>query len=438
MPRKALKCVVDLSVHAVTCPGVFLRERDDVYLSTCILGRYKRTKLLPPVFPLLYHEKFKFERTFLNAVDPAQVADILEDDHVLFELIQLNYSGGKVLARYQAPARDFLYPYPSLTPAYPGADREVLMDRAWDFPGISPKLEFSTKTSIKEWSIRTSGVVRELSTSASEDDLGGSKSSRRKKKQKKPKGYEEATISSRARSPSPYTKRRTSGPKSSKIEGPRPPFVVRNVEDKILQGVPASPPRSPSPVRRPSSAPLSSSRRSRSSRSLRKVVEPLVQEPLFSLDDDTDDTAELISSAYRSPRSTSPARLSPRRLYSAPPTSPPLSPSSLRSSLRDRFGNQDYFDVIHGRVQKLLSQSELDRLERRLQDDLDLAELRRSVSPRPLSPGRSVLVRLSDDSYWSPRASSWSDVSHRQLFDDNVARLYSGLYRSARSPSALL
>ncbi|XP_035698840.1 spermatogenesis-associated protein 6-like isoform X1 [Branchiostoma floridae] len=436
MPRKALKCVVDLSVHAVTCPGVFLRERDDVYLSTCILGRYKRTKLLPPVFPLLYHEKFKFERTFLNVVDPAQVADILEDDHVLFELIQLNYSGGKVLARFQAPARDFLYPYPTLTPAYPGADREVLMDRAWDFPGISPKLEFSTKTTIKEWSVRTSGVIRELSTSASEDDLAGSKSSRRRKK-KKPKGYEEPTISSRARSPSPYTKRRTSGPNNSKIVEPRPPFVVRNVEDKILEGVPASPPRSPSPGRRPSSAPINSSRR-RSSRSLRKVVEPLVQERISSLEDDTDDTAELISSAYRSPRSTSPARLSPRRLYSAPPTSPPLSPSSLRSSLRDRFGNQDYFDVIHGRVQKLLSQSELDRLERRLQDDLDLAELRRSsLSPRPLSPGRSVVVRLSDDSYWSPKASSWSDVSHRQLFDNSMARIYSGLYRSARSPPDL-
>ncbi|XP_019645668.1 PREDICTED: spermatogenesis-associated protein 6-like isoform X1 [Branchiostoma belcheri] len=436
MPRKALKCVVDLSVHAVTCPGVFLRERDDVYLSTCILGRYKRTKLLPPVFPLLYHEKFKFERTFLNAVDPAQVADILEDDHVLFELIQLNYSGGKVLARYQAPARDFLYPYPTLTPAYPGADREVLMDRAWDFPGISPKLEFSTKTTIKEWSTKTSGVIRELSASASEDDLSVSRSSRRRKKQKKPKGYEEPTISSRARSPSPYTKRRTSGRNNSKIVEPRPPFVVRNVEDKILEGVPASPPRSPSP-RRPSSAPLSSSRK-RSSRSLRKVVEPLVQERISSLDDDTDDTAELISSAYRSPRSTSPARLSPRRLYSAPPASPPLSPSSLRSSLRDRFGNQDYFDVIHGRVQRLLSQSELDRLERRLQDDLDLAELRRSLSPRPLSPGRSVVVRLSDDSYWSPKASSWSELSHRQRFEDSMSRVYSGLYKSARSPSALM
>ncbi|XP_067171745.1 spermatogenesis associated 6-like protein isoform X4 [Apteryx mantelli] len=130
-----LKVGVELQIHAVTCPGVFLPEKHDIYLSVCILGQYKETECLPPVFPLLFHEKMLFEKVFESAVDPAAVTEMLERDDLAF---------------YEENTRDFLFPEPKLTPAYPGVDRELLMKTSSHFPGIAPKIEFSTRTTITE------------------------------------------------------------------------------------------------------------------------------------------------------------------------------------------------------------------------------------------------------------------------------------------------
>ena len=59
-------------------------------------------------------------------------------------------TGGELLATYQENAREFLFPTPRVSPTYPGVDREVLLQRASSFPGIAPKLEFSSRTIIKE------------------------------------------------------------------------------------------------------------------------------------------------------------------------------------------------------------------------------------------------------------------------------------------------
>uniref|UniRef100_A0A8B9DBL7 Spermatogenesis-associated protein 6 N-terminal domain-containing protein n=1 Tax=Anser cygnoides TaxID=8845 RepID=A0A8B9DBL7_ANSCY len=42
---------------SVTCLGVFLPEKHHIYLSMCIVGQHKETECLPPLFPLLFHEK---------------------------------------------------------------------------------------------------------------------------------------------------------------------------------------------------------------------------------------------------------------------------------------------------------------------------------------------------------------------------------------------
>ncbi|KAM8792587.1 spermatogenesis associated 6-like protein [Eudromia elegans] len=151
-----LRVAVELQVQAVTCPGVFLPEKQDVYLSVCILGQHKETECLPPVFPLLFNEKMFFEKVFESAVDPAAVTEMLESLVTKFELIQLS-SSGDGLAFYKENTRDFLFPEPKLTPAYPGVDRELLMKTSSHFPGIAPKIEFSTRTTITDLPLRCKG-----------------------------------------------------------------------------------------------------------------------------------------------------------------------------------------------------------------------------------------------------------------------------------------
>ena len=61
--------------------------------------------------------------------------------------------GAILLASFQRNVRDFIYPYPQLLPSYGCADREVLMEKCWDFP-VSYVLPpfiffFCTRTSVR-------------------------------------------------------------------------------------------------------------------------------------------------------------------------------------------------------------------------------------------------------------------------------------------------
>ncbi|XP_059210436.1 spermatogenesis associated 6-like protein [Centropristis striata] len=152
MSRKALKVVVELKFRAVSCPGVHLPAKDDIYLSVCFMGQYRQSECLPAVFPLLFHEKMTFEKIFRHTVDPGDIAIMLEYETVTIELVQLNPRVADTLAYFEDDVRHFLFPEPKLVPCSSGVDREVLMTRVPHFPGIAPRLEFSTKTTIIECS----------------------------------------------------------------------------------------------------------------------------------------------------------------------------------------------------------------------------------------------------------------------------------------------
>ncbi|XP_004677694.1 PREDICTED: spermatogenesis associated 6-like protein [Condylura cristata] len=57
-----LEVVVELQVRAISCPGVFLPGKQDVYLGIYFLNQYLETECFPPVFPLMIQQNMKFEK----------------------------------------------------------------------------------------------------------------------------------------------------------------------------------------------------------------------------------------------------------------------------------------------------------------------------------------------------------------------------------------
>ncbi|NWV36465.1 SPAT6 protein, partial [Grantiella picta] len=117
----------------ITCPGVLLKDKQELYLSVFVLGQYRKTRCVPAVFPLFFQEKLLFEKAFADLVDPGDLVKLLEFDTAVLELIQLIPPVGKVLATYEENTRDFLFPDPKLTHGHRGLEREILMKRSLSF-----------------------------------------------------------------------------------------------------------------------------------------------------------------------------------------------------------------------------------------------------------------------------------------------------------------
>lgn len=152
MSRRGLRCVVEIDIHAVLSRGTWLQSQNDVYLSICLFGKIQKTTRTSSVFPLTFYEKLRFEKIFYCSYDPSHISEALEDMMVHINLMQIMFDGSddRLLAWYNCSALQFLYPIPQYFPRFGVHDREVLMERSVLFPGISPKLEFSTRTVIEE------------------------------------------------------------------------------------------------------------------------------------------------------------------------------------------------------------------------------------------------------------------------------------------------
>ncbi|XP_040141652.2 spermatogenesis associated 6-like protein isoform X5 [Ictidomys tridecemlineatus] len=252
-----LEAVVELQIRAISCPGVFLPDKQDVYLGVYLLNQYVETACFPSVFPIVIQQILRFKKVFENAIDPGAVAELLERltqglvhaSHwytvlgflARFELIQLVPPVWEELAYYEENTRDFLFPEPKLTPSHPGIHREVLMKTAIGFPGIAPKLEFSTRTAIRECMFLHRNRFHEercksrMPLSTSRRPVFPLNNKKKKPKENSPDRQPRGT---QPRTPSPYSTRRFFLDKPAQMnlgnnfkisEEGKPPFVVRHV-----------------------------------------------------------------------------------------------------------------------------------------------------------------------------------------------------------------
>ncbi|KAI4489783.1 hypothetical protein M0804_003965 [Polistes exclamans] len=146
-------CVkIQLDLHAVTCPGVWLCPNGKIILKITALNSNAESHRIAPIFPLLYNEKFTFEKMFSSVVTLTELQNSLEQEFFFAELVQwITPSGrGVILATFETNLVDLLYPTSSFKGLLAGVDIDLLMEPTKYFPGIiAPKIEVSTKTIIE-------------------------------------------------------------------------------------------------------------------------------------------------------------------------------------------------------------------------------------------------------------------------------------------------
>ncbi|KAL5015816.1 hypothetical protein ScPMuIL_005405 [Solemya velum] len=541
MPRRALRCVCTLSIQAITAPGVWLPNREDLYLSISLFGQYKNTRLAPSVFPVFFNEQFKFEKTYYTAVDLSQVADFLEDELIVLELVQLSdiSSGATRLATFSTNAREFLYPYPTMAPSYTSAEREVLLCRTVSFPGIAPKLEFTTQTVIKESfspeldalsdALEQEKYIRGRSRSRSRQRCrsrsvtpsrqrarsrsrsrsvspvrrvsipiprarsvsprrGSRPSSARSwsswsSDEDRPRNYMKPTVASifRSRSPSPSLSRQMEDINlydydSDTYPEQRPPFVVRHLSKDLIGRTPGTPAKKQKSKKkgkgkRPRSAngfcrkqsdsvcPLCFERFTeatclvcqayRRHTGRRYWGHTLYYHPTGQLHycpkvvrEPYDDPLPVFTSKYvpsDDEDNEVAALTSPVPIYR--PRSRPTSPLLYKSSFRERFSDYPITpsQQVSSRVSRALNRNRsIERLNSltpplrtRSSYVSTLDDLAVETS---LARNRRSLVHLDDGHYWTERAAEYQGKPHRQIFNENMGRVYTKMYKNALNP----
>ncbi|XP_039240624.1 spermatogenesis-associated protein 6 isoform X3 [Pipra filicauda] len=486
----------------ITCPGVLLKDKEELYLSVFVLGQCKKTQCVPAVFPLFFQEKLVFEKEFANTVDPGDLVKLLEFDTAVLELIQLVPPVGRILATYEENTRDFLFPDPKLTRGHRGLEREILMKRSSSFTGIAPKLRFSTISLIAESLLSSgrshiqaglNGVHRstpngKLHTKVLKKNALAPEKSRHSLASK---NYEQPTIASKSRSPSPYTRRRMCelseearqrlahlnlGPHEFRRETDKPPFVVRRVEQRspgvklhtwcsmresaagswakadhdpsLLSSyrpkkteVTLSPPSlCPSPPPLPSSGKVDC----RSSHWRMQKIAELQAKSARRKDLDgcvVCNEDELSGPPNRQSHSAGSLE------RSAPPAFQEHSPSSVlhRSSLRERFSSgwpsPANGDEIHKRVKNILrTHSARQRLifDESNSSKGDVTKTRESSHNAPLSMSelqssssvqQNAPVHLDNGEYRSSRAAVYKEKPHRAIFEESLGKIYKNMYQ---------
>ncbi|KGL83047.1 Spermatogenesis-associated protein 6, partial [Tinamus guttatus] len=440
-------CLMNVFLFQITCPGVLLKDKEELYLSVSVLGQYKKTRCVPAAFPLLFEEKLVFEKVFADIVDPGHLVELLELDTTILELIQLVPPVGEILATYEENTRDFLFSDPKLTRGHHGLDREILMKRSSSFTGIAPKLRFSTSSLITESLLRSG-------RSHIQDNLNCIHHSTPKNRHSlATRNYEQPTIASKSRSPSPYTKRRMCelseearqrlshlnlGPFEFRRETNKPPFVVRRVEQPSpgIELHTWCPPREST---------VEAWSKVIHDPSLLGSYRPKKAKVKSTPGKDLESSDALVISGPLNRQCSSAGSI----MCSAPLAFHKHSLSSVlsRSSLRERFASgwpsPANGDEIHERVKNILrTHSARQRLifdeSNSSKEDMTKtgqSSHKASLSTRELQSSspvqQDVTAHLGDGEYGASRTAVYKGKPHRAIFEESLEKIYRNMYRKA-------
>ncbi|XP_030751965.1 uncharacterized protein LOC115879331 [Sitophilus oryzae] len=152
MPTKSFLVKAELTIHKLSCPGVWLCSNGKISLQLGMLDSNIQTEAYKPIFPMLFDEKFIFYKTFLKERRLGELQRSLYREKFLVEMIQWkNCDEGVVLANYKTSLDELLYPSSFRKTELTGNNVDVLMEPTKLFPGtIAPKLQLKTKTTIEE------------------------------------------------------------------------------------------------------------------------------------------------------------------------------------------------------------------------------------------------------------------------------------------------
>ncbi|XP_063795647.1 spermatogenesis-associated protein 6 isoform X2 [Pseudophryne corroboree] len=270
--------------------------------------------------------------------------------------------------------------------------------------------------------------------------------------------YEQPTIASKSRSPSPYTNRRMCelsedskqrlahlnlGPYEFKKETEsKPPFVVRHME--MSQS--------------PGTTMMSCSARSSKSEDCSQLHDDISMlsrsRPIYPndfrkmhIDDLQMSLDSLNGSVLESPGKVSPSlsRSAPASILRHPP-SPVLNRSSLRQRFTSDHQSSANWEEIHSRVRSLL-RTHSPRQKLQFDKSVSWKEPHRDYTSHGEFPSTGQLqhsrsfsqdksVHLDDGEFWSNKAAAYKGKSHRVIFEESMEKIYRNMYRNALNPNA--
>ncbi|KAH8372078.1 hypothetical protein KR093_009990 [Drosophila rubida] len=142
MSHKRFSVRLELQLHALTCPGVWLCSHGYLEATIKTLGYYFRTGAMEPRFPLLCHDRFTMEGYFKSVDSLAQMRELLNAEQLEITLWQ----NGRRLAYYIGRLADVMQsPVPRLICGH-NHNVQLLMKPTTAFPGIlAPKVELSAE-----------------------------------------------------------------------------------------------------------------------------------------------------------------------------------------------------------------------------------------------------------------------------------------------------